>query len=38
MMNMKNVIISCMYRTPGANVGAFCEFLEHIYLTGINKK
>ena len=26
----KNVIVSCMYITPGANVGAFCESLEEI--------
>ena len=31
MKRMKNVIVSCMYRTPGANVGAFCESLDNIF-------
>ena len=30
MRNMKNVIIIYMYRTPSANVGAFCESIENI--------
>ena len=30
MTNMKNVIVSYMYRTPGSNVGAFCEALDNI--------
>ena len=30
MRKMTNVIVSCMYRTPGAKVGAFCESLDNI--------
>ena len=37
MRKMKNVIVSCMYRTPGANVGAFCESLDNI-LSDIKSK
>ena len=34
---MKNLIVNCMYRTPGANVGAFCELLDNI-LSDIKSK
>ena len=34
---MKNVIVSCMYTTPGANVGAFCESVDNI-LSDIKSK
>ncbi|KAK2183282.1 hypothetical protein NP493_317g00007 [Ridgeia piscesae] len=37
MRKMKNLIVSCMYRTPGANVGAFCESLDNI-LSDIKSK
>ena len=37
MRKMKNVIVSCMYRTPGANVGAFYESLDNI-LSDIKSK
>ena len=37
MRKMKNVIVSCIYRTPGANVRAFCEALDNI-LSNIKSK
>ena len=37
MTKMKNMIVCCMYRTPGANVGAFCESLDNI-LSDIKSK
>ena len=33
----ENVIVSCMCRTPGANVGAFCESVDNI-LSDIKSK
>ena len=35
MPKMKNVIISCVYRTPGARLDTFCESLETI-ISGMN--
>ena len=35
MPKMKNVIISCVYRTPGARLDTFCESLENI-ISGMN--
>ena len=28
--NHTNVVVSCMYRTPGSNLDMFCENIEHI--------
>ena len=28
--NHTNVVVSCMYRTPGSNLDIFCENIEHI--------
>ena len=28
--NHTNVVVSCMYRTPGSNLDTFCENIEHI--------
>ena len=35
MPKMTNVIISCVYRTPGARLDTFCESLENI-ISGMN--
>ena len=37
MRKMNNIIVSCMYRTPGANVGAFCKSNDNI-LSDIKSK
>ena len=35
MSKMRNVIISCVYRTPGVQLDTFCESLESI-INGMN--
>ena len=29
--NHKNVVVNCMYRTPGSNIDTFSENVEHIF-------
>lgn len=31
MGNKKNIILSCIYRTPGSNIDIFIEKIEHIF-------
>ena len=34
----KNIIVSCVYRTPGSDVDLFCESLEQIFTDVVPRK